>query len=295
MHLKQETGIFGHMKSKLIALAVLALPLGCTTLPERAPSNSDHSDLVQVMVLGTYHMDSPGADLVNLEAEDVLAPARQSELKDLVRRLADFEPTAIMVEAESTRSDLRDTGYLYFTPEKLQTVRNEITQIAYRLAHARGIDRVYGVDVRKGEIDFFPFDKVRAFESVKEIELTGLLIAQVQVDVARFAAARTSETISQLLTRQNQPAQIKAMHNQFHYGVLELADAESQPGAMLNDGWYARNALTFGKIAASTAPGDRVIVLFGSGHAYWLLHFAENTPGCSLVEPIPYLARAETP
>jgi predicted alpha/beta hydrolase family esterase len=31
-----------------------------------------------------------------------------------------------------------------------------------------------------------------------------------------------------------------------------------------------------------------VIVLYGSGHAHWLHHFTESTPGFSLVEPADY-------
>jgi hypothetical protein len=243
----------------------------------------------QVLVLGTYHMDNPGADLVNIAADDVLAPARQAELNALIQRLAAFQPTAIMVETESKRPDLLDTGYMSFAPGDMKSDRNEITQIAYRLAHEMGIERVYGVDTREGEIDFFPFDKVQAFEAAKGIDVTGAMIAQVQAEAADFAEAQKTETVSQLLARQNDPAQIRAMHNAFYYGLLELADAASQPGAQLNYGWYARNALTFGKIAAATEPGDRVIVLYGSGHAYWLRHFAENTPGFSLVEPASYL------
>lgn len=277
------------MKSRLAALALLALPVACTALPEPADLSDAAADTTQVMVLGTYHMDNPGADLVNMAADDVLAPARQAELEALVQRLAAFQPTAIMVETESKRTDLLDAGYLSFAPEDLKSDRNEITQIAYRLAHELGIARVYGVDTRDGEIDFFPFDKVQAFESAKGIDITSAMIAQVQAEAAAFAEAQKTETVSQLLARQNDPAQIKEMHNAFYYGLLELADATEQPGAQLNYGWYARNALTFGKIAAATEPGDRVIVLYGSGHAYWLRHFAENTPDFSLVEPAPYL------
>ncbi|MFN3911087.1 DUF5694 domain-containing protein [Hyphomonas sp.] len=277
------------MKSKLAALALLALPIACTTLPEPADNSEASARTTEVMVLGTYHMDNPGADLVNMDADDVLAPARQAELEALVRRLAAFQPTAIMVEAESKRPDLIDTGYLNFTPDQLGSDRNEITQIAYRLAHELRIERVYGVDTREGEIDFFPFEKVQSFEAAKGIDVTGPMIAQVQAEAAEFSEAQKTETISHLLARQNDPAHIKAMHGAFYYGLLELADATSQPGAQLNYGWYARNALTFSKIAATTEPGDRVIVLYGSGHAYWLRHFTENTPGFSLVEPADYL------
>ncbi len=283
------------MKTKLAALAVLALTVACTALPERADVSEAAIMTRQVMVLGTYHMDNPGADLVNIAADDVLAPARQAELNALIQRLAAFQPTAIMVETESKRPDLLDTGYMSFAPGDLASDRNEITQIAYRLAHELGIERVYGVDTREGEIDFFPFDKVQAFESAKGIDVTDAMIAQVQAEAADFAEAQKTETVSQLLARQNDPAQINAMHNDFYYGLFEIADATDQPGAQLNYGWYARNALTFGKIAAATEPGDRVIVLYGSGHAYWLRHFAENTPGFSLVEPAPYLEENAKP
>ena len=36
-------------------------------------------------------------------------------------------------------------------------------------------------------------------------------------------------------------------------------------------------------------PGDRVLVVFGSGHAFWLRHFVQNTPGFQLIEPRDYL------
>ncbi len=277
------------MKTTLAAFALLILPLACTALPEAALSPAVKADTAQVMVLGTWHMDNPGADIVNMEADDVLAPARQAELEDLSRRLAAFQPTAIMVETVSKRPDMLDAGYLAFTPDELKTDRNEITQIAYRLAHELGIERVYGVDVREGEIDFFPFGNVQAFEAANGLEVTGAMIAEVRVEAAKFSEAQKTDTISELLARHNDPAQITAMHNQFYYGLLELADAETQPGAQLNYGWYARNVLTFSKIAATTEPGDRVIVLFGSGHAYWLRHFAESAPGFELVEPVPYL------
>lgn len=278
------------MKLKLAALALLTLPVACSTVAERMaqPAVPD-AETRQVLVLGSWHFANPGADLVNAEADDVLTPVRQAELEALVRRLAVFQPTAIMVEAEGQRPDLLDTGYMDFAPDDLLSKRNETTQIAYRLANELGIERVYGVDTREGEIDFFPFDKVQSFEAAKGIDVTGPMIAQVQAEAAEFSEAQKTETISQLLARQNDPAQITAMHNAFYYGLLELADATSQPGAQLNYGWYARNALTFSKIAATTKPGDRVIVLFGSGHAYWLRHFAESTPGFSLVEPADYL------
>jgi hypothetical protein len=56
--------------------------------------------------------------------------------------------------------------------------------------------------------------------------------------------------------------------------------------------WYLRNAKIFGKLMTVTNPGDRVLVVYGSGHNYWLRHFATETPGFRNVDPRPFLHKA---
>ncbi len=58
--------------------------------------------------------------------------------------------------------------------------------------------------------------------------------------------------------------------------------------------WYLRNAKMFGKLTNIAKPGDRVLVVVGSGHAYWLRHFAGSTPGFRTVDPVPFLASGGT-
>lgn len=74
--------------------------------------------------------------------------------------------------------------------------------------------------------------------------------------------------------------------------MLGIGDTESQPGAELNAYWYMRNAKIFGKLMKVVDPGDRVLVIFGTSHAYWLRHFAREAEGFEEVDPRPYLLRA---
>lgn len=278
------------MKATFAALGLCFTAAACSSLPEPAPETEAAArPVVQVMVLGTFHMNNPGADLVNMNVDDVLSPARQEEMKELVSRLAAFQPTAIMVESESQRPDFLDERYLTFDPALLETNRNETVQVGYRLAHELGIRRVYGVDTRKGEIDFFPFGRVQQYEEERGISLTGPMLAEVQTKADQLAGNLKTMSLAELIAIENDPESLNRMHSEFYYGLFELADAADQPGAVLNYSWYARNAHTFAKIAATTEPGDRVVVLFGSGHAYWLRHFASATAGYELVEPVPYL------
>ena len=71
--------------------------------------------------------------------------------------------------------------------------------------------------------------------------------------------------------------------------MLSIGDTEQQPGAEFNAMWYLRNAKIFAKLMTVAEPGDRILVVYGAGHAYWLRHFASETPGFTNVDPAPYL------
>lgn len=281
-------------------LLVSALSLGLTacataeTVPASQPALQGNAS-VQLLVLGTYHFDNPGLDLINPVADDVLTDRRQSELEELARRLAEFRPTAIAIERVRKGDSFLDTRFAEFTPADLRRDRNEIVQIGYRVAHEMGIDRVYAVDVQKGELEFFPFNRIQSFaEKTGQAHLIGQKIAEVQAEVNEMARDQETLPMHALLARENDPERTRRMHADFYYGLLNFADAEDQPGAALNYGWYARNALIFSNIAASSQPGDRILVVYGSGHNYWLQHFAETAPGFEFVDPRPYLSGQAT-
>jgi len=249
---------------------------------------------VEVMVVGTYHMDNPGRDLANMKADDVLKPGRQKELEALSAALADFRPTMIVVERTARTPELLDHRYAEFTSRDLGKSRDERYQIAYRLAHRLRHKQVYAIDEGSGpgEPDYFPFDKVMAWAKANGAEdRLNASLDQVKAEVARTSDLQSKGSVSDVLLDLNRPDRIK-LDQGWYYGMLSYGDTESQPGADLNAMWYLRNAKIFGKLKTVVKPGDRVLVVYGSGHNYWLRHFAETTPGFRNVDPTPFLARA---
>jgi hypothetical protein len=242
------------------------------------------------MVLGTYHFDNPGQDMHNMKVDSVLTPAKQSELADVASRLAKFNPTKIAVEALSDRPDFASNKFDGFTPEKLSKDPDERTQIAFRLAHQLGQKSVYGIDEQSKTIDYFPFDKVDAYAKTHEQSAAlGRMQEKVGQMMKQMEAAQKTKPVRLMLADLNDPARVLSDHQNFYYTLLSLADEKEQPGAELNAAWYQRNAKIFAKLTQIAQPGDRLLVVFGSGHAFWLRHFVQNTPGFRLIEPRDYL------
>jgi len=272
---------------RILANACLAAFLSTNLLaqsPTPAPAR------IQVMVLGTYHFDNPGQDLHNMKVDSVLTRAKQAELADVASRLAKFNPTKIAVEALSDQPDFVTNKFDGFTSEKLITDPDERTQIAFRLAHQLGHKSVYGIDEQSKTIDYFPFDKVETYAKAHE---QGAALSRMQEKVGQMMkqmeTAQKTKPIRVMLADVNEPVRVLSDHQNFYYALLSLANEEEQPGAELNAAWYQRNAKIFAKLTQIAQPGDRVLVVFGSGHAFWLRHFVQNTTGFQLIEPRDYL------
>lgn len=245
---------------------------------------------VQVMVLGTYHFDNPGHDLHNMKVESVLTPAKQGELADLAMRLTRFKPTKIAIEALSDRDDFGYRKFDEFTPETLNTNPDERVQIAFRLARLVGQKVVYGIDEQSDTIDYFPYDKVEAFAKTHQKDaLLADLHDRVEKVMKDMEAAQKSRPVRVMLADLNEPAAIQTDHDNFYYALLPFANQKELPGADLNAAWYQRNAKIFAKLTEIAQPGDHILVVFGSGHAFWLRHFVQNMPGFELIEPNSYL------
>ena len=252
---------------------------------------------VQVMVLGTYHFASPGLDLANVKADEVLSAQRQRELGAVAEALAAFKPTKIMTERQVDTANLVDSHYQRFTAVDLSKERDERVQIAYRLARKLGLEAVYGIDEQpaKGEPDYFPFDKLASWAQAhgQQAKVDRFMAGGRSV-VERIEQLQRTGSIAEVLLAVNRP-ETTERDQALYYSALDVGDTDQQPGAELNAYWYLRNAKIFAKLMSVAKPGDRVLVVYGSGHNYWLRHFAKTVPGYQNVDPTNYLSQAATP
>jgi len=233
------------------------------------------------MVVGVFHMSNPGHDLHNLKADDVLEPKRQGEIAALTDALARFKPTKVGVEWPS---DLVAERYKQYLAGTLPPSRNEVVQLGFRLAKTTGA-QVYSLDA-DGD---FPYERLKNFAETRGFsQLLDDMNAAIQREVDEQARLLAQKGVSAGLRFLNDPARLWN-DNAFYRNMLRIGLGGDQPGADLTASWYRRNFLICANLLQLAKPGDRIVIFFGSGHAFLLRQCVTETPGFKLVEPNDYL------
>lgn len=132
----------------------------------------------QVLLLGTFHFDSPNLDLVKTNPFDVTKG--QQELEKITDQIKKFNPTKIFIEWNYDEQDELDTLYnLYKAGKFLDFVKqkypgnkfyqeSEIFQLAFRAAKKCGNAQLYAIDIQTK----FPFEEVmKAIQEAKQDQL----------------------------------------------------------------------------------------------------------------------------
>lgn len=157
---------------------------------------------VEVMLLGTYHFANPGRDAIKQDIDDVLQPKRQTELEDLVTRLASWRPDRIAVEWPFSRTDTVRARYARYLANALPPNRNEVVQIGFRLASRLGHAAVFPID----DDSFLDLnDSLKAvFERRPEFRQTrDSIVALLQQEADAAGTWRRTTTIREHLHRLN--------------------------------------------------------------------------------------------
>jgi len=279
---------------RIIAVAA-ALLLATAALAQTAQPAPAAPPPIEVMVLGVYHMNNPGRDVNNARVDPVTTPEKQAQLVEVAQSLARFQPTAIAIERVAPDpSTMLDAGWPQYDPATLTTNADERVQIGYRLAALGDVERVYAVDEkdREGQPSYFPYGVVMGWANANgKADVLAGMNGEVQAMLRRRETEQHDKTVGQLLAEMN-TAEMARWNGSHYYRFLQFGGGDVLPGAELNGRWYTRNAMIFAKLMQVAKPGDRIVLIFGAGHAYWLRHFVETTPGFRLVEATDYLPPA---
>jgi hypothetical protein len=232
---------------------------------------------IPLLLLGSYHMNNPGADMFNLKADDVTTTKRQAEIQAIVDKLALWKPTKVAFEAPfgDTASIKRYEAYL--RGEHVLR-KSEEEQIGFRLAKQLGHSTIYPIDFRSG----MDMDAVGSVVETNP-EKYGAYMSQLpvigQMAISQMNTWLQNGTVGSMLYNMNDPELLDMSHG-FYFRVFgPIVSGDNYAGMDLISGWYDRNLKIFGNLhQISDSPDDRIFIIYGQGHIPLLKRFAEDSP-----------------
>lgn len=240
-----------------------------------------------VMLVAVYHFDNPGRDVVNLQSDDVRAPARQAEIAALTDQFARFAPTVVAVEETAEDAALTSRFWADYRAGRRSDSRNERDQLGFRLAER--------LDARVVAIDFdqpLPFGPLMQAAQATAPELQAQLMAEAQGLADGVNAALASGTIADALLTLNTPDALRRNDALYYIPMAVSADqGRTFPGVDVAAAWYERNMHICARLLTTLQPGEHAIVFYGAGHIPQLAQCLTRV-GVRLEDPIPYLSAA---
>lgn len=244
----------------------------------------------QVLVLGTFHFQDAGRDSYKPRFPfDIRTPQRQRELDDVLARLAAWGPTRIAIERDVELQARVDSLFAVYPGRGMDTLRNEIYQVGFKLAKRLGHAGVFAIDAdarfldsAMTETEWNRRQKALPKGPLSATDWNGMYTAVYRME----DSLKTVRTLRETLIAMNTPERLALGHG--HYLVGSLLDGP--PGDYFGaDGfvsaWHNRNIRIYSNVARLIrSPEERILLLIGAGHAPIIRTQLASAPFVRLVE-----------
>jgi len=240
----------------------------------------------QVLVVGTFHFNYPGLDALKTEESDkidVLKEPKKSEVTELVNYIKKFKPTKIAIEALPGYG--WNDRFKEYKTGKHRDKRDERYQLAMRIGDETGLDTLYTADASSLQSDLYERDSLFYQSLTDKIDwesedpFWNVAEKYFEYRESQMKVTHIKEVFKHMNSREG--------HNT-NFGLYltgAFATGDGQGADHFTMWWYNRNARIFSNIVNITeSPEDRILVIFGNGHASILRQFFEASPQYDFIE-----------
>ena len=243
---------------KTLSRVILIISLALCPLSLAAETGSP----AEVMLFGVFHFANPGNDVVKTKQIDVMTPANQAYLEGLAKRIADFEPTVVLLEFDPENEAGMQERYRQYLAGAYDLGSNEVYQLGFRIARLAGLEAVHSFDEREiGWEAEALFDYMPKHDPETQTRMDAL----IEEVTAAQNAAQATKSLAELLMQTNDPKQ-DDLNKYFYLLTNSVGAGDNFVGADAAASWWHRNFRMYARIQRYARPGDRVVAIGGQGH-----------------------------
>ncbi|WP_025784435.1 DUF5694 domain-containing protein [Sporosarcina sp. D27] len=227
----------------------------------------------KVLVLGTFHM---------FEHDDLNSEKRQTEIEELVSKLAIFKPTKIAVEMVAEENVELNEKYIHYKSGSNNLEMNEIDQVGFRLGLKLGHEQIYAIDWM-GEYDMH-YGEVESWGRENQPELLNEIYKELHVP-----ELTENKSIIDYYRELNDPVLINMFHK-IYVNIARIGDFNNYVGMNWLGWWYKRNLIMFANLTRLIeSEEERILLIVGSSHSSIITKFLEESEVCEVVQPLSIL------
>ncbi|KQC02254.1 DUF5694 domain-containing protein [Pedobacter sp. Hv1] len=281
------------MKKLITLIIVQAL----FTLGFLSVSNAQTIKKKQILLIGTFHFNNPGADAVQTNDFDIRTAKAQQELAQISNQIKKFNPNKIFVEWEYYDQKKLDSLYQLYLNNQYENyvektyknkgayamyANNEIFQLAFRAAKKTGLKQVNGIDYPLP----MPFDTVmNAIKAAKQDDVMAEISAYTTTMGKEANLKRKTMGLTSLILDLN-TEQARKINSGFYIKTLNRAGkTDNFGGAFSVAEWYKRNLYMYSLVQKQMqSAAQKAVILLGAGHIAIIKKFIEDDGQYEVVE-----------
>lgn len=277
------TADYGPRTTSFSAAAAAPAGNGATDAPDRGSATRPDTAPARVMILGVWHF-SEGTNVIEVNPARIMERRRQEELRAALDTLAAFGPTVVAVERVASDQAIVDSLYRAYRSGRRELEASEDQQVGFRMAERMGLERVHAID-HKLE---WPFDTVVAYAKAHDPAFLEYQKEYRKRLLARMDSLRENATVAGIFRWYNAPETERFLHEPY-MKMTEVGVDAGHVGVKPVANYYRRNLRIFANLTRIVEAGDRVLVVYGSGHQPFLQEFVRGHAEMELVSPLEYL------
>jgi len=272
---------------KIVFGILISLIFACDQKPnETAKSKKNiitieknNSNKIKVLNFGTAHLSSTSdanSSMINLED-----PKEKADLEKMVRKIAEFKPTVILLELEPKKNEyIKETFAEYKIDQKERlNYSDELNSIGLEVGRLSETERIYGID---SQIDF---DYPSLIELANQTKTDSLFVTKMMDYYKKLNSLKLKEQFIEMNTKESK------MKTFDFYNFLATQHSENNyEGAKVISEFYERNLRMYSNLNdLKLSKNDRVFILAGATHTAYLDIFIGNSEKFILENPLKYI------
>lgn len=248
---------------------------------------------VKVILLGTYHFNNPGNDMIKQKDRNILSKENQQDLEEITDKIkaSVYKPDQIFVESNFNKKNELNANYQSYLKDQYHKFTDTIKKERLKRYYTEGETFQFGYRLAKKleHKELYPIDsllEMRFDILLKEVNSNPALKEEFSnINASLSDKCLEKSNLSDIFLCINEKSNLDKNIGFYISFANKVIINKDYFGSNLVTDWYKRNLIMYANIQNQLKPSTKtILVLVGSGHAAILRQFFEVDKNFELVD-----------